>query len=87
MVDKATGWLQSFFRMSTPTKAMTIRLPADVADWLESIRFISGVPKTRLIADAVRAYRTGNYERPASNPTQSDTKHGTRRSSSNASRK
>ena len=59
--------------MSTPTRAMTIRLPADVAEWLESTRFLSGVPKTRLITDAVRAYRTGNHHESRTESKQPDT--------------
>lgn len=48
-------------------KPMTIRLPDDVQEYLNSVNGLTGVPKVRIIADAIRTVRDQNqkqnYER------------------------
>lgn len=38
-------------------KSITIRLPDDVADWLDRKRKRTGIPKVRTIVDALREAR------------------------------
>ncbi len=43
-------------------KPMTIRLPDDVQEFLDSVNRSTGVPKVRIIADAIRTVRDQNQK-------------------------
>ena len=52
--------LQSWHMSNT----LTIRLPKDLAAWLEETSARTGVPQGRIVRDALETVRAGNQARP-----------------------
>ena len=55
-------------------KPMTIRLQDDVQEYLDSVNRSTGVPKVRIIADAIRTVRDQNQKQNHERNTTRSTK-------------